>query len=166
MKANYVTRGGTTAKAAKAASRAARYYTFRDGPDQASRIWHTSDGRTASYDAIKGQIRADAKAYGYTYRVVLSTKDADITAEGYRQVLADRFERWYFIEHHNTDFPHAHVIGFRKQLVKKAELQAMREQVAALEQARAQEQAAQRDQAHEHDGPAPRREREQDYGLG
>lgn len=140
VKANYQPRAD--GKAAKAATRAARYYTFREGPDRADRRWQVSDGRTdLQYDDVKSDIWKDAKTYGYMYRVVLSTKDADIGAAGYQEVLKERFERWYFVEHHNTDFPHAHVVGFRKALFKKAELVAMRAQVLELEQARAQEQA-------------------------
>ena len=71
---------------------------------------------------------------------MLSTKAVDLGPAGYHQVLAGHFERYAFIEHHNTEFPHAHVIGFRTQRVKKAELQALRGRVLELEQARAQSQ--------------------------
>jgi hypothetical protein len=133
----------------KAALRTAKYYTYRDGPDRGQRTWHTSDGHDQRpYDEIKAAIHADAQTYGYTYRIVLSTKDAELTPAEYRQVLGDRFERYYFIEHHNTDYPHAHVIAFRKQLVKQGELQEMRGNVLELEQARVQERQAQPGRAH------------------
>ena len=138
VKANYITRGK---RAAKAARQAAKYYTFRDGPDLAQRVWHTSDGRVVLYDAVQAELAAGAKAYAYTYRVVLSTKAVDLGPSGYHQVLAGQFERYAFVEHHNTEFPHAHVIGFRTQRVKKAELQALRGTLVELEQARAQQQA-------------------------
>lgn len=125
----------------KAARQAAKYYTFRDGPDLAQRVWHTSDGRVVLYDAVQVELAAGATAYAYTYRVVLSTLDMDIGAEGYHQVLAGQFERYAFIEHHNTDYPHAHVIGFRTKRMKKPELQALRGTLLELEQVRAQQQA-------------------------
>ncbi len=126
---------------AKKIRQAAKYYTFRDGPDLAQRVWHTSDGRVVLYDAVQTELAAGAKASAYTYRVVLSTKAVDLGPAGYHQVLAGHFERYAFIEHHNTEFPHAHVIGFRTERVKKAELQALRGTLLELEQARAQRQA-------------------------
>ena len=141
VRANYIRRGKTAAKVAKAARQAAKYYTFRDGPDLAQRVWHTSDGRVVLYDAVQAELAAGAKAYAYTYRVVLSTKAVDLGPAGYHQVLTSHFERYAFIEHHNTEFPHAHVIGFRTQRVKKAELQALRGTLMELEQAQAVEQS-------------------------
>src|SRR3712207_2209631 len=125
VKANYITRGKTAAKAAKAARQAAQYYTFRDGPDRAGRIWHADDRRTLLHADVSAAVTAGAQAYAYTYRVVLSTRAADIGAAGYHQILTGHFEHYYFVEHHNTDYPHAHVIGFRRQRVKKPELQAI-----------------------------------------
>jgi len=104
-------------------------------------VWHTSDGRVVLYDAVQAELAASARAYAYTYRVVLSTKAVDLGPAGYHEVLAGHFERYAFVEHHNTEFPHAHVIGFRTQRVKKAELQALRGMLLELEQARTQRQA-------------------------
>ena len=87
------------------------------------------------------ELATGAKDYPYTYRLVLSTRNADIGAGGYHMVLAGHFERYYFVEHHNTDYPHAHVIGFRTERVKKAELQVLRGTLLELEQVRAQQQA-------------------------
>ena len=133
---------------------AAKYYTFRDGPDRAQRVWHTRDGRVALYDEVQAEIAAGVAASAYTYRVVLSTDTVDLGPAGYHQALAGQFERYYFIEHHNTDFSHAHVIGFRTKRIKKAELQALRGRVQALEQAREQARP-QEERAHERgiDGP-------------
>ncbi len=132
VKVNYLGQGTT-------ARRAAQYYTFRDGPDRAQRVWHTSDGRVALYDEVQAEIAAGVETAAYTYRVVLSTEAVDLGPAGYHQVLAGRFERYYFIEHHNTDHPHAHVIGFRNERLRKAELQVLRNTVRQLERARAQE---------------------------
>jgi hypothetical protein len=163
MQANY-SRGGT--KAVKTILKAAKYYTFREGPDLAQRVWHTSDGRVALYNEVQAELAAGAKASAYTYRVVLSTKDVDLGPAGYHQVLAGHFERYSFIEHHNTEFPHAHVIGFRTERVKKAELQALLGTLMALEQARAQQQAQVWGNDVELQGSRPlRRERPRDDGL-
>lgn len=70
--------------------------------------------------------------------MVLSTKDAALGPAGYHQALSTRFATYYFIQHGNTDFPHAHVIGFRAQRLSRADLQAMHGRVAALEQAQHQ----------------------------
>src|SRR3712207_3428948 len=126
VKLNYLTRGTTV-------QRAAQYYTFRDGPDRAQRVWHTSDGRVALYDDVRAEIAAGVETSAYTYRVVLSAHGVDLGPAGYHQALAGQFERYYFIEHHNTDHPHAHVIGFRNERVRTAELQAMRSTVRKLE---------------------------------
>src|ERR687886_2163005 len=143
LKANYLRRGR---RAMQMTRKAAQYYTFRNGPDRAQRVWQTSDGRTAIYAAVQAEIQAAAQTYSYTYRMVVSTKEVDIREEGYRAALGDRFDRYYFIEHHNTAYPHAHVLGFCEERLTTGELQAMRGKVRALEQVRGPEQQIQRDQ--------------------
>jgi hypothetical protein len=159
-----------TARVVKAVRQAAKYYTYRDGPDRAQRLWQTRDGRTVAYADVHPELRAAAQTYAYTYRVVLSTKAVDITAEGYRAVLANRFESYYFVEHHNTDYPHAHVIAFRNQRMPKAELQALRGTMLEQERARAQGQEMQRGQPQQPERlPAsdqPSRTHARDHGLG
>ncbi len=163
VKANYITRGK---KAAKAARQAAKYYTFRDGPDRAGRVWQADDRRTLPYADVSDAVAAGAKDARYTYRVVLSTRDADIGAEGYHQILAGHFTHYYFVEHHNTDYPHAHVIGFRGQRVKKGELQALRGKLLELEQAQVQQQHRVLDNEVGLPGSQPvRQERARDDGL-
>ena len=163
VKLNYVPRGTTV-------QRAAQYYTFRDGPDRAQRLWHTSDGRVALYDEVQAEIAAGVETATYTYRVVLSTDAVDLGPAGYHQVLAGRFERYYFIEHHNTDHPHAHVIGFRTRRLRSAELQAMRTRARQLERARAQEQHVLRAQSPDRGGEIvaptrPQLEHARDRGI-
>ncbi len=167
VKLNYLTRG---MKAVQTIGQAAKYYTFRNGPDLAARVWYANDGRVTLYNAVQAEIAAGAQAYAYSYRVVISAKDADLTAAGYHAVLAGQFERYYFIEHHNTAVPHAHVIGFRKELVSKAELHAMRAQARKLERARAQEQQVLRAQSPDRGGGAqgqirPQLEHARDRGI-
>ena len=160
VKMNYLTRGTTV-------QRAAQYYTFRDGPDRAQRVWHTSDGRVALYDEVQAEIAAGVATSAYTYRVVLSTHAVDLGPVGYHQALAGRFERYYFIEHHNTEFPHAHVIGFRNQRIRKAALQAIRGKVLELEQGRISVQQHQQGKDVETWGAVRhRQERERGNGIG
>lgn len=166
VKANYVPRK----RAVKAAGRAANYYTFREGRDQAQRVWYDKDGQTMPYADVRSAIREQARTWGYTYRVILSTKEADLPPEDYRAVLGAQFADYYFIQHHNTDHPHAHVIGFTKTRMKRPELKAMLARLQEVEQARAQEQthAREAEQAHvlELGSPAPaRRVVERDDGL-
>jgi hypothetical protein len=164
VKANYITRGKTAAKALKQARQAASYYGFRKGPDRAGRIWHAEDRRTLLHADVSVQIAAGATDYPYTYRLVLSTSDVDIGAEGYHQVLAGHFEHYYFVEHHNTNYPHAHVIGFRQRLVRKGELQAIRGKLVEVEQAREQQLQQERDIGLDTHG-GRRGERERGGGL-
>lgn len=121
--------------------RACKYYTYREGADQAQRQWRNVDGEVLSYDRAREEIREQSKTWGYSYRIVLSTEAARIGPEGYQQVLAGRFEHAYFIEHLNTDHPHAHVITFTKKILSRAELKGMREQLRELEQAKERELA-------------------------
>lgn len=158
---NYVCRK----KGAKGAMlKAAKYYTFREGPDLRSRQWYSKDDRALSYDELRQEVAEHAQTFGYSYRIVLSTKEARVSIDDYRATLGERFDHFYLIEHDNTDHPHAHVIAFTKKLLKGQEFGAMRERLAERERAAELEQAAQRDQAH--DGPAAPRQREQDMGLG
>ena len=111
IRANYLAQGPKTAAAAK---RAVRYYTYRDGPDRSARQWYDADGQAVPLRRrCRPPWRSTRRRYAYTYRVVVSTKDADLGVDGYRQVLARQFDHYYLIAHHNTPYPHAHVIGFR-----------------------------------------------------
>ncbi len=147
VKASYSMRGRNARNAARRASRAAYYYTYRDGPDRDGRVWYTSDGRSGPYDRFKREIYAQAQTHAYTYRLLLSTTAADVGPADYQAVLEDHFDQYYFVEHHNTAYPHAHVIGYTATKLSKADLNAMRAQVKTLEQARAQERTLQADPA-------------------
>jgi hypothetical protein len=114
---NYVCR----AKGAKGAMlKAAKYYTFHEGPDQRSRQWYSKDV-ALSYDELAERVKEHTQSYGYSYRIVLSTKDARVSIDDYRATLGDRFAEYYLIEHDNTDHPHAHVIVFTKKKLKGQE---------------------------------------------
>jgi hypothetical protein len=155
VKANYSTRGRNARKAAQTASRAAHYYTYRDGPDRDGRVWYASDGRSGPYDGFRAEIYAQAKAHAYTYRILLSTQAHDLGPVGYQAVLGERFAQYYFVEHHNTAYPHAHVIGYTNTKLSKSDLHVMRAQVKTLEQIHAQERThatGSRNGSAEHEG--------------
>ncbi len=138
VKASYSLRGRNGRTAARRASRAAYYYTYRDGPDRDGRVWYANDGRSGPYDRFKADIYAQAQTHAYTYRILLSTTAADMGPADYQAVLGDRFSQYYFVEHHNTAYPHAHVIGYTATKLSRSDLNAMRAHVKTLEQARAQ----------------------------
>lgn len=83
---------------------------------------------------VQQAVAQQARTAAYSYRVVLSTEAADIGPTGYWEVLARHFEHYYLVEHHNTAYPHAHVIGFRAERLHRTDLVTLRERVAALEQ--------------------------------
>src|SRR5687768_10815260 len=104
-----------------------------------------------SYAAVHAAVAEHAACSAYTYRLVVSTKDADVGVDGYRQALTRQFDRFYLIPHHHTAYPHAHVIGFRTQRASKDELTALRTRVLTLEQAAARTLHQQLTRAIEHD---------------
>jgi hypothetical protein len=144
IRANYLAQGP---KAATAAKRAVRYYTYRDGPDRSARQWYDADGQAMPYESVQAAVAEHAASYAYTYRMVVSTKDADLGVEGYRQVLARQFDHFFLITHHNTPYPHAHVIGFRTARASRDELHALRARTDARTAGRPQTRTAGRPDA-------------------
>lgn len=109
---------------------------------------------------MRREIYALGRAHPYTYRIVLSIKAGDIGPAGYRAALGGRFERYFFVEHHNTDYPHAHVIGYTARRLSRDELRTMRARVLELEQQRAQgQEQTSSDQMDHHARPERARER-------
>ena len=123
--------------------RGVRYYTFREEPAHPHgrpRVWHAHDGRTLDYAAARVEIPAGAQDAPYTYRLVLSTKDAPLTPEDYAAVLErGGFDRWYFTQHHGGDHPHAHGVAFATRLRRRDELNAVRVALGDHERARERE---------------------------
>ncbi len=156
VKANYTVRGKVASRTAKQISHAAHYYTYRDGPDRDGRVWYAKDGRSGPYDVFRSEIYAHAKTHLYSYRVVLSTSVADLGPAGYHAVIGERFSQYYFVEHHNTAYPHAHVIGYTATKLSRSDLNAMRAQVKTLEQARAQKWTQHADASREWSTPTER----------
>ncbi len=60
------------------------------------------------------------------------------------------------MEHHNTAYPHAHVIGYRATKLSRTDLNMMRAQVKDLEQARAHERMQHADASREWSTPMER----------
>jgi len=137
IKASYQTR----AKGTKGVMDSHRYYSYREGPDLAQRQWYDRDGRALDFDQAKEEMRERAEHYGYTYRITLSTAEAELSPDDYRTVLGEQFPEYYLIEHANTEHPHAHVVAFGKQTVKRDELASMRERLSKRELVRGQELA-------------------------
>jgi hypothetical protein len=170
IKASYQTR----AKGTKGVMDSHRYYSYREGPDLAQRQWYDRDGRALDFDTAREEMRERAEHYGYTYRITLSTAEADLSPDDYRTVLGEQFPEYYLIEHANTEHPHAHVVAFGKQTVKRDELASMRvrlsereqirEQERAREQARLREQEVAREQARAQE-QARRQELDHDFDM-
>ncbi len=138
--------------AVKSAGKSAKYYTFREGDDRAGRIWRARDGRNLEYDEARELVRHNARTHGYTYRVMISTKDSPLKIEDYRQVMETLGEKWLdycFVEHRNTDYPHAHILAWSKSQVNQAERKRMYERVKELEQQRDRERQQRVDQVQE-----------------
>jgi hypothetical protein len=164
VKASYQTRS----KGSKPVLDSFRYYSYREGADLAQRRWYDRDGRALDFDVAKAEIRERASTYGYTYRIVLSTKDAELGPDEYRQVLAEQFPEYYLVEHRNTEYPHAHVLAFSKTQMKKDELFAMRGRLLEREQARelGQQRVGGMEIDQQSEVPAPAQDRQQDRDRG
>jgi hypothetical protein len=154
LKINYVQRHGKTKGTGKAWSggklastragmRAANYYRFRDGDerDQQQRSWRDKDGNEISHADVLKAIEENAVQHDYLYRCIVSTKDAALTPDDYRTVLDGHFTAYYVIEHHNTDHPHAHVIGLRDRVIKDDERKEIYNTIKDREREREQERA-------------------------
>lgn len=150
VKANFRTREKATK--ASGVARSVAYYTFR-GRSEQPRTWESDDGRELRYNATRREVMAQAREATYTYRIVLSTRDAPLENADYRAVLGERFDRWYITQHHEGEHPHAHVIAFTNQRLNTADLRGMRQELLAREQDRSRswerEQGRERQRAHD-----------------
>ena len=148
VKANF--RTSSQATKAGGIARSVAYYTFRGRPEQA-RIWETDDGRELRYNATRREVMAQAREATYTYRIVLSTRDAPLDQGDYRDALGSRFDHWYMTQHHEGEHPHAHVIAFTNQRLGVADLRGIRQELLVREREREQERARGREREREHD---------------
>ncbi|GAC1646604.1 MAG: hypothetical protein NVS4B2_35840 [Chloroflexota bacterium] len=92
------------------------------------------------------EVMAQARGAIYTYRIVLSTRDAPLKNADYREALGGRFDRWYITQHHEGEHPHAHVIAFTNQRLNTTDLRGMREELLVRERDR--EREWERERAH------------------
>lgn len=169
VKANYIRQSKRSWQAVK---RSLKYYTFRPGPDLAERRWYGQDGSGMSYYDARDALHDQVTRHRYTYRIVLSTKDAPLTPDEYRDVLGDQFDGYVFVSHDNTDYPHAHVLACRDKKLSRKELTALRAQLAERERARALEHDQHKgkevtpEQTHEGAAPTTRRRRANEQKQG
>jgi hypothetical protein len=123
--------------------RGVAYYTWREEgahPRGRPRVWHAHDGRELDYAAARAEIPAGARDAPYTYRLVLSTRDAPLTPEDYAAALRrGGFDRWYFTRHHGGVHPHAHAVAFAARPRRRDELNAVRAALGDRERERAQQ---------------------------
>jgi hypothetical protein len=101
---------------------------------------------------------------------MVSTKDSPLKIEDYRQVMETLGEKWLdycFVEHRNTDYPHAHILAWSKSQVNQAERKRMYEHVKELELMRDRERAPeqQASQGTPNQRQERRYERDRDGGL-
>jgi hypothetical protein len=127
--------------------RSVAYYTWREGADQQPRTWHDQDGRLLPYEAAKHEVAEHASEASYTYRIVLSTRDATLEPEHYAAVLNEHFDEFFLTTHHAGSHPHAHVIAFSDHRLGADELGEMRGHLHELEIGR--EHQLEADQSHD-----------------
>lgn len=106
---------------ATAARKLAHYLAYGRGrpAEQAQRpqrgIWFTETGQTHSHEEVLAWVAAQGKSHGYTYQLLLSVKEADLTAADYLPAMTaggELFSAWRLITHRDTDHSHAHVLAF------------------------------------------------------
>ncbi len=78
-----------------------KYYTWRGRDKDQGRAWETGDGRTLTYWQARDEILDAKNRAGYTYTFVCGTKTEELDADEYREVLRGRFDRVYFVRHHD-----------------------------------------------------------------
>jgi hypothetical protein len=155
------------------------YYTFRPGADleaardeegreagrRPARSWHTAGGervsRREAAARIEGWLRErDGEPPPRCYRIVLSTKEVELTAEDVEATLRRGLERggrdprareqWAYCRHDAGEHPHVHVVALTDHRgLNTADLAAMRAVVEERERLREREreQALARDRA-------------------
>jgi hypothetical protein len=125
QKANYVKQG---AGARMKMLDSARYYTYRAGLERDERTWRDQDGQVVSYEQVRAGISEAAEQYTYSYRMVLSP-GGPASPELYREHLAGMFDRYYVINHDNTEHAHVHVIGFRDTTLRREQLRQQQQEL-------------------------------------
>jgi hypothetical protein len=180
VKVNYVPMAGGAAAPAsrRRITRAMDYYTFRPGADldaaraterHPARAWHTADGervsRREAAERVEAWLRArDGEAPPRCYRIVLSTRAVELTADDIETTLrqglardgrdARALEQWVYCRHDAGGHPHAHVVALTNHRgLTRADLDVLRGALAERERLREQQRDRlhNRDRALEHD---------------
>jgi len=85
------------------------------------------------YEQVWHEVTDRAHEAGYTYRVMLSTRDVELDTDDYARVLSGQFGEWYLTTHHAGAHPHAHAIAFSDHRLNVRDLREMRAELADLE---------------------------------
>lgn len=110
--------------------------------------WLDQAGRVLTHEQVLAWVVDEGKGQRFTHQFILSVKYAQLAESAYGQVLSldnPYFQEWRLLVHHDTRYPHAHVVTFGESeiLIKSPQFQAWalavrqeleREQQAVLEQ--------------------------------
>lgn len=85
-------------------------------------IWLDHNAQEQSHEEVLGWAKEKVHryGYGYTYQLLLSTRDGGLDSADYSRVLKEGsmlsgVQEWVYTVHEDTAHPHAHAILFRKE---------------------------------------------------
>lgn len=110
--------------------------------------WRDQGDRVLTHEQVLAWVADEGKAQRFTHQFILSVKHAQLAEAVYGRVLSlenPYFQEWRLLVHHDTRYPHAHVVTFGESeiRIKSPQFQAWalavrqgleREQQAALAQ--------------------------------
>lgn len=104
-------------------------------------VWHSQNGAVSTPDVLTWTADS-ALTMPYTYTLVLSVRDADLTPEQFQKVMhtvRDEINDFRLITHSDTEHTHAHVLVFSDKKWSRAQFdrvtQTVRSELHTLEQA-------------------------------
>lgn len=84
--------------------------------------WLDHNGQEQSHEEVLGWAKEKVHryGYGYTYQLLLSTRDGGLETADYNRVLKEGsalsgIREWIYTVHEDTDHQHAHAILFRRE---------------------------------------------------
>ena len=95
----------------------------RDGETRGT--WYDQNGDVRSYGAALAWAKGTALRNKYTYALLLSVKDVQLTPEAFvfaMQQSNPPFSQWRLIAHDDTAYAHAHVIAFSNRTLPKRDV--------------------------------------------
>jgi hypothetical protein len=78
-------------------------------------IWLNHTGQEVSHEAVLAWTQAEGLRHTFTHQLILSVKEASLTAAAYQKTLAAHagvLTDWHLIGHEDTRHSHAHVVTF------------------------------------------------------